>query len=219
LERNSLSEMNSIETQWSQFFHHQKAMRHRFGPIWKLPIRKRHTTILADRLERGISVLEIGAHDRNILDKIDLSPLNVEYRSLDKDDSLPHDYHDITAVDRTFDQIWMFEVIEHLYLADAWDLLKKARQLLNRGGLMILSTPNSHHPHRFREPHHLTPFKFDNLCALLASAGFEVEAIYRTYSATLVEKLAHRFLLGWLHRFLDIDFATTLVAVARRSGE
>lgn len=208
--------MSSIETGWSLFFEQQKTVRKRFGPIWAVPIRKRHTSILLERLKPGISVLEIGAYDRNILNKINLDSMNVDYRSLDRDDNLPHDYYDLGAVDRSFDQVWMFEVIEHLDLADACELLEKIHHLLKPGGLLVLSTPNSHHPHRFREPHHLTPFKFDNLGGLLAFAGFEVEAIYRTYSAPFVQKLARRFLLGWLHRLLEIDFATTLVAVAQR---
>ncbi len=184
-----------------------------------MPIKKRHTSILLDRIEPGISVLEVGAYDRNILNKINLDSFGVDYKSLDRDDTLRHDYYDFAAVDRSFDQVWLFEVIEHLDLSDACELLKKIFQLLNPGGLVILSTPNSHHPHRFREPHHLTPFKFDNLGALLAFAGFEVDAIYRTHSTTLFGKVAHRFLLGWLHRLLEIDFATTLVAVARRPQE
>jgi len=211
--------MSSIETAWSLFFKHQKAIRKRFGSIWSLPIRKRHTSILLDRIESGISVLEVGAYDRNILQKIDLNSLNVDYRSLDRDDTLHHDYYDMSHVDRSFDQVWMFEVIEHLELAGACDLLLEIFQLLKPGGRVILSTPNGHHPHRFREPHHLTPFKFDNLGGLLAFAGFDVEAIYRTHGATFAGKVAHRYLLGWLHRFLEIDFATTLVAVARRPEE
>lgn len=191
-------------------------MRERFGPIWSVPVRKRHTTVLTEWIAEGIAVLEVGAYDRNILSKMELKSLDIDYRSLDKDDSLPHDYHDLAEVDRPFDQVWMFEVIEHVDLAEAWDLLKSIYRVLRPGGLLILSTPNSHHPHRFREPHHLTPFKYDNLGALLAFSGFEVEALYRSFNAPLAQKAARRYLLGWLHRLLDIDFAPTLVAVARR---
>lgn len=207
---------SDISVNWSRFYQYQSAVRKRFGPHWRLPLARRHTDVAAKRLESGMSVLEVGAYDRNILRKIDLEGKDIDYRSLDTDRSLPHDYASIDEVDRTFDLIWMFEVIEHLPLADAADLVARIRDILVPGGALVLSTPNSHHPHRFREPHHITPFKYDNLGALLEYCGLELRTVYRLYNAPFFQKIAHRYVLQWLHRFLDIDFAPTLLAVASR---
>lgn len=204
---------------WSLFYRFQVDLNRRFGPIWRIPVRQRHTDLITGRLEQGLSILEIGASDRNILKKINLAELNLDYRSLDTDRSLPHDYHSIEDVDRTFRMIWMFEVVEHVALADAFTLMGQLFEILEPGGVLILSTPNGHHPHRFREPHHCTAFKFDSLAALVESSGFKVEALFRIHNAPLFQKVAHRFLLNWLHRFLDIDFAKTLGLVARKEPE
>jgi len=207
---------NFIQQNWSLLYKKQKAIRQRFPSIWNVPLKRRHTDLLIEWLQPGLSVLEIGASDRNILQKIDVSSHNVDYMSLDCDETLPHDFRSLDEVHRTFDQIWMFEVLEHLELEEGHQILTGAWRVLEPGGVLILSTPNGHHPHRFREPHHLTPFKYDNLGAILELAGFDVEQIYRAYNAPFVQKISHRFLLNWLHRFLELDFAHTLLAVARR---
>jgi SAM-dependent methyltransferase len=208
-----------IEEKWSLFFERQHAFRRRYRSVWKVPLRRRHTDIVVARCRPGLSVLEVGASDRNIFGKISLAHLDINYLSCDRDRSLPHDFYSIDAVDRTFQQVWMFEVIEHVALEEGYRLLEKIFALLEPGGELILSTPNGHHPHRYREPHHKTPFKYDNLCALIEVAGFEVAELYRLYNAPFLEKIAHRFFLAGLHRFLELDFATTLAAVARKPVE
>ena len=195
---------DDIVRDWSLFFQRQVENNRRFGPVWRIPLCKRHTDLIQ------------GASDLNILQKIELNGSNLDYRSLDPDRSLPHDYHSIEQVDRSFRMIWMFEVVEHVDLGDASDMLRRLHNLLDPGGILILSTPNGHHPHRFREPHHRTAFKFDSLAALVESSGFEVDRLYRIYNAPFLQRLTHSILLNWLHRFLDIDFARTLGLVAHR---
>jgi len=207
---------SDIRKEWSLFYEKQVLLRRRYGSVWGVPLKRRHTDVVLEWLEPGLSVLEVGAGDRNIFHKVDLESYGLDYRSLDPDDSLPHDYRSVATVERTFQRIWMFEVIEHLGLEDGFELLGSLLEILEPGGVLILTTPNGHHPHRFREPHHLTPFKYDNLGALLLLAGFEVEGIYRLHNDSILMKIAHRYLLQWLHRFLDIDFAPSLLAVARR---
>ncbi len=205
-----------ISRDWSIFFEHQAAVSKRFGPVWNVPLQKRHTDLVVQYLESGLSVLEVGAYNRNMIQKAAIASFELNYKSLDTDPSLPHDYRNLDDVNRNFQMVWMFEVIEHMELAAAFDMLKKIIDILKPGGKLILSTPNGHHPHRPREPHHLTSFKFDSLGALLETAGFEIEALYRIHNASFIKKTTQRFLLGGVYRLLDIDFARTVAAVARK---
>ena len=54
------------------------------------------------------------------------------------------------------------------------------------------------------------------LGAAVLAAGFELTALYRVHPGTALEKLAKRYLAGWLFRFLGIDYATGIVAVGRK---
>ena len=205
-----------IRSEWSRFFRGQVETSRRFGPVWRLPLVDRHTDLLIPRLRQGLAVLEIGAADRRILEKIAPADRMIDYRSLDPDPAFRHDYARIEDLDRSFDMIWMFEVIEHLDLEAGRRLVEAAGRRLRPGGLLIMTTPNGHHPHRFREPHHGTAYKFDSLGALALFCGLAIESIHRVEGGSVVQKFLHRNLFAWLHRFLDIDFARTIALVASK---
>lgn len=84
-----------------------------------------------------------------------------------------------------FDVVHLSEVLEHV--TSPTELLKRAYDVLNPGGLICVVVPNDYNPfqHVLRvangfkpwwvaPPHHINYFDFDSLAALTAKLGFEV---------------------------------------------
>ena len=95
--------------------------------------------------------------------------------------------------DRTFDLITMWDVIEHV--ADPRALLRRARELLGSGGLLVLETQNidsafaralGRRWHHYKHAEHIYHFTPGSLRALLDAAGFEVGTMTPRYGGKYV---------------------------------
>ena len=207
------------EISWSALYKHRRAAQARFGKIFDLPIAKRVRDVLLAHVADGDSVLEVGAGDRSMGQMLQRHRSKVEYRSLDIDAALPHDYRDVRSIDRTFDCVFAFEVIEHLELAAIPPWLARLREVTRPQGCLLLSTPNTFYPPAYlRDATHRTPLCYDELAGLLAAAGWHVERIVRIYHDPLWRMIARRYLFGWLFRLIGIDFARQIVVVARTTA-
>jgi hypothetical protein len=101
--------------------------------------------------------------------------------------------------------------------SEALELLGGIFELLEPGGVLIMSTPNVAHPtHYFRDPTHVRPYSHEGLGGMLVALGFEVKAMCRIYNAPFVQKILRKYVLSALHRLVGIDYAHSLVTVARR---
>lgn len=164
-------------------------------------------------------MLEVGAGARGLEGRLAATWGDVSYVSCDIDRSMPHDFHDIEDVTGTFDLVVGLEVIEHLPLAGAMRLVERAHALLDSGGIVALTTPNTFYPPAYlRDATHVTPFCFDELGGVLLAAGFEVSAVYRLHHDALLKKALKRTLLYPLYRALGIDFAHQIMVVGRKSA-
>lgn len=202
---------------WSNLYAARRDVARRFGIIWKLPLRKRWRDVLRDLTDNQMSVLEVGAGDRRVGDLLHQWYPDLAYESMDVDRHLPQDYYRLEDVERSFDVVFAFEVIEHTTLDDARRLLRQMHAVLRPDGRLLLTTPNTYYPPDFlRDATHLTPFCYDELGAVVTLEGFHVEQIVRIYNAPLHRLVAHRWLFSWLHRFVGIDFARQIMLVARK---
>ena len=131
---------------WDLFYQYRKKIKKQFPLFWKFRIIKKPLEILKKEVGQGDSILDIGAGNRVIGEKIKKA-LGINYKSMDVDRKQFHDYHSLDEIEESFDAILLFEVIEHLDLEEGVELIRKIYSLLAPGGKLFLTTPNLYHPH------------------------------------------------------------------------
>ena len=202
---------------WQKLYQQRQAVAAQFGEIWDLPVAKRYHTVLSGIGQNGISMLEIGAGDRSLKEKMTGYWGALDYRSCDIDSTFPHDFSDIAEVTGEYDLVCAFELIEHLSLGEAHQMLVRAYNVLKPGGKIALTTPNIFYPPAYlRDATHITPFCYDELGGLVALVGFDVLQVYRLYHDSYLKKLFKRILLYPLFRIMGIDFARQIMVVAQK---
>lgn len=190
-------------------------MRDQYQTVYHLKLKKKLWDVVIEELKGGDKILDVGAHDRAIGEKMMAKFSSVIYKSMDIDRAQSHDYYSFEEIAESFNMILLSEVIEHLEFREGISLLKKLFELLNRGGKIILSTPNIHHPNCYwRDSNHKTPYRYDEIGGALLSVGFRVDKIYRIYNDQFFRKLFRIYVASYLHQYLDIDFAKSIVVVA-----
>jgi len=210
---------------WDHLYRLRRQVRDRHRSIWTVPLAKRASD-LARRALAGVAsprALDVGANDRRLAEKLRLDHADVVYESVDPDPEFEHDYSDISqSPESSYDMVACFEVIEHVSLEGAMELLDTLRRRLRPGGSIVITTPNIFVPGQFhRDATHRTAFAYDELGGALLAVGFEMESLelFRVYNDGLLGKLAHRVLFYPWHRTLGVDFALSIAAVARRPAE
>lgn len=204
-------------TGWAEAYSLRAQVRKRYASIWAIPLVDRAEDLVLGGAEGAVRVLDVGAGDRQLAERLRKGCPGLVYRSVDPDDSHPHDFRSLSEVREEFDRVVLFEVIEHLPRPEGAEMLRQARSALCSGGWLLVSTPNVHHPSQyFRDVSHVTPYSYEELGAAILRAGLQLDAIYRVHPGPVIEKLAKRWLCGWLFRFLGVDYAPGIVAVAHR---
>jgi SAM-dependent methyltransferase len=176
---------------------------------------------MLENIRDGEKVIDIGASTRDLEGRLKRHYPNLVYKSMDIDQEQFHDFYSLEEIQESFDVVFLFEVIEHLDLEEGFELLKRTYDLLNEGGRLILTTPNVFNPSRFwRDATHKVAYCYDELGGLLLAQGFQIKAMYRTYSDAVHRYLFRRYVMASLHRYLGIDFAKSILIVAeKKSGK
>lgn len=202
---------------WQRLYKERKAAEKRFGSIWQIPIRKRYHNVLADLGHGGVSLLEVGAGDRALKHTMERYWGEFSYASCDIDATYQHDFQSIDELTGEYDVIAIFEMIEHVPLSEAANVVSQCFAHLKPGGQIILTTPNTFYPPAFlRDATHITPFCYDELAGLLSICGFKPVAIYRLHHDSVLKKFVKRYLAYPLYRLLGIDFAHQIAVTAEK---
>ena len=173
--------------------------------------------MITEELSDGMKILDVGASNRALGDKLLRKFPAITYKTMDIDRAQVHDYYTLEEISETFDMIILSEVIEHLEFQEAMAMVDQLLTLLTNHGSLIISTPNIHHPNRYWcDPDHKTPYSYESAGAALLTAGFKVTKIYRIYNDQILRRLFRLYFASYLHRYLDVDFAASIVVVARK---
>ncbi len=202
---------------WSILIFYREKIHERYPTIWNLKLIKRPSWLLKKVLRPGMHVLDVGAGDRRMEKRVkDIYP-DIVYKSMDVDRSNYHDYYSLDEIKERFNLVILFAVIEHLTLEEGLNLLKSLYELLADEGILLISTVNVFHPNRFwATSDHKTAYSYDELGGIVLSQGFEVVGIYRTFHASVIKYLLRRTIFYPLHRILNVDFAKSIVVLAKK---
>jgi len=202
---------------WSQLFKHRQAVSKQYPSIWSLPIAPRYSDVLLRTDIEPTALLEMGAGERGLNNKIAKQWPNCRYASFDIDPHGNHDFFRLEDITGTYDIVCMFEVIEHVPPQLALTMLNKCFEVLKPGGLLMITTPNIYYPPGFlRDATHITPWCYDELGGIAKLAGFEIKQLYRLYKEALLKQFIRRFCAYPLFRLLRIDFAKQIILVAKK---
>jgi SAM-dependent methyltransferase len=200
---------------WSGLHERRRALERRWPTIFSIPLVRRASDLVLREARPGLRVLEAGAGDRRMKERLEAAAPGLVYRSADPDPSGTHDWRDVHAAEGPFDLVFALELIEHLSAEDAMAFLRRCRALLAPGGRLLLGTPDVFTPGRWhRDAGHLTPFSPWELGGFVEEAGFRVESLHRAWNAPLAERFLRRVLLAWLHRLTGADYAHSVIVTA-----
>lgn len=209
------NEMTATIDSWSALYRHRQQVKRRYPSIWSVPLVKKEMDRLLAIVPDGARVLEVGAGDRRFGRRLRVARPGIEYRSFDIDRETRQDYYRLEDIEGTFDCIYAFELIEHLPADEGLALLQRLRSLLRENGTLLLGTPNLYHPHRYwGDITHRTPYKYEELGGLMMMAGFELPTVHRIYNDAWLRRWFRLHVGVMLHRYLDVDFAGTILVDA-----
>jgi len=205
---------------WSKLFTYRDQIHGRYPEIWDLKILRKRFPLMLENIRDGEKILDIGASNRNLEERLKRHYPNLIYKSMDVDREQVHDFYSLEEIQETFDVIFLFEVIEHLELEEGLNVLEKVYGLLRGGGRLILTTPNVFNPSRFwRDATHRVAYCYDELGGLLLAQGFQIRAMYRTYSDAFHRYLFRLYIMAPLHRYLGVDFAKSILVIAEKKSK
>ncbi len=209
----------SRKVSWSKLFSYRDKIHESYPEVWDIQILRKRFPLMLKNIRDGEKVLDIGASNRDLEERLKRHYPSLIYKSMDVDREQPHDFYSMEEIRETFDVVFLFEVIEHLELEEGVQLLKWSYDLLNEGGRLILTTPNVFNPSRFwRDATHRVAYCYDELGGLLLAQGFSITAMYRTYNDVFHRYFFRVYVMAPVHRYLDIDFAKSILVIAEKKS-
>ncbi len=214
--RDRSGETTAAGLSWLQFARCRDAYRERWPSVFGLPLVPDLFALAARARLPVASVLDVGATDRVHEGRVRGIWPGVDYRSFDIDRTNRHDYHDFADVDRQFDLVTLLEVVEHVPPKEAVALLQSCHRAARSGGWILASVPNVWTPGAQLEWTHIAALQHIDLMGLLAWVGFEIVDAARVYMGRRRDWWLHARLLHPLHRLMNVDYAQSVVALARK---
>ena len=110
---------------------------------WDTPGLSEIEQVFFDAVKNAESLLDVGAGDLRVMRKFRDAGFQGEYHTQDRGVEFPYDYQDLSEVNRTYQAILCFDVIEHLPLPAGIAMILRMVELLGPGGILVIQTPNS----------------------------------------------------------------------------
>ena len=176
--------------------------------------------VIFERVRAAARLLDFGAGDLRLKRKFTEAGFPGRYETLDISEEFPHEYTDLGQVRGPFGAILCLEVIEHLPLTAFESVIGRLCELLEPGGVLVLSTPNPLCivPMWSRDSGHIQQYPLHDLIADLLARGLSVDP-YRVRFVPARPSLAQRARLlsqRALCYLLAVDYADGLLVIGTR---
>jgi SAM-dependent methyltransferase len=211
--------MSNGAESWSRTRGWLEECRNRFGEILDLPVGQPGYREMVRRMKPGARVLDIGAGKDQVL-RGHLKD-GQAYATLDVDPDGSFDFRSFDEIPATrrFDVAVANQMLEHLPIRGAEEVVAGALKVLEPGGELVVSVPNTSHPVRYwSDPTHVTPWSLGALYCLLRAAGFEVVDIKRLNKYPLTRNPLKRWLIGAVCTTFRVDWCDTLLMIGRKAA-
>jgi len=201
---------------WSSIKKGRDTVKGMFPRVLKVPIIPDANRLLYELIPEGGSILDVGANDRKLEGYLKGRPKKLDYKSFDIDRRYKHDYYSLDDITERFDTIVSFEVIEHLGVEEAVELVGRLYGLLKDSGTLVLSTPNVFHPTIFwRDCTHRTGFRYNELAGILSSVGFNNLSVYRVFRGSIRDRIVI-FFYNPLLRLMNMDYCGRIIVTGEK---
>lgn len=201
---------------WGRMYEARSEFRRRHPTIFSVPVINILKSRLAARSRPGIGVIDLGAGDGRFKQEFQRIDASIRYAAYDPDPARAHDFSRLEDITGAYDLAVAIEVVEHLSYDDNMRLFEKTRDVLNPGGVLMITTPNVYHATRpLTDVTHKTFFAYDQLAGILSMLGFSRVDAYRVFNQPVLRRAA-AWLAAPFARAFEIDFANTILIEAEK---
>jgi 2-polyprenyl-3-methyl-5-hydroxy-6-metoxy-1,4-benzoquinol methylase len=148
-----------------------------------------------------------------------ISAAGADYFSMDTDPQGSFNYRSFAEVpvDTRFDVVLANQVLEHMTVDDAFEVVAAVFRHLSQGGHMVATVPNAAHPVRQWDCTHITPWPASDLYSLLRSAGFEITALARYNKFPLTTHPVKRWIVKTVCKEFRVDWCDSVMITGRKN--
>jgi SAM-dependent methyltransferase len=177
--------------------------------------------VVFDRVRAAGRLLDFGAGDLRLKRKFSAAGFTGRYETLDVSGEFPHEYADLGQVSGLFGAILCLEVLEHLPLTEFDTVVGRLCELLEPGGVLVISTPNPLCvvPMWARDSGHIQQYPLHDLIAALLARDLAVDP-FRVRFVPAAPSVSQRLRLlsqRVLCYLLSVDYADGLLVVGTKT--
>ena len=177
--------------------------------------------IYFDAIRASSSVLDVGAGDLRIMNKVQRAGYGGEYHTQDVGTEGTYTYRDLDEIRRRYGAILCLDVVEHLTLREGLTLIRKMISLLEGGGVLVIQTPNASYipDPRSWDMTHMQTYNPGDLWAFLTCEGLETTAyrvVLRDRNPGPIDSARLAITAYVKRRVLGCDYANNIAVIARK---
>lgn len=178
--------------------------------------------LIYDVIKSRQSLLDFGAGDHRIKNKMTKAGFRGSYKTLDHSDEYQHDFSHLSEINEKFEAILFLDVIEHLPLQEGLKLLTELLDKLENDGYLVLQTPNALciRNQKATDMTHLHIYNLKDLWAFLSAMGYEVSGYRLVFDSP--GKRFRQKIFGFISKIITVltgcDYADNILLIAKKKA-